>query len=162
MVCAVVYTAPNSHNVLCIIVCGCDVLLQRGVSHHTFASALYNTLWRWYTMHCNGVGQVKFSGVPALPPLCQPRAQSQRGKSVEKFDCHSQFAPFALVDLSKLELGKNCFLHVLPWYLGVFIFYITEETRLLLIWPMSKQLYKIPIKVSRRWRLIRSKCGNVT
>ena len=54
-------------------------------------------------MHYNGVGQVKFSGVPALPPLCQPGAQSQRGKSVEKFDCHSQFAPFALIDLSKLD-----------------------------------------------------------
>ena len=115
---------------LCTIVCGGDVAVQQG-----------------------GSGQV-LRGASTTTPL--PTWGSKSARKVVSWEIRLSFTVHALcinasLHLSKLRYEKNGFLHVLPWSLGVFIFYITQGTTLLLIWPMSKQLIKDLNKILICW-----------
>ena len=104
---------------------------------------------------CIAMGWVRSSsqGCQHYHPSANPGLKvSEESSQLRNPIVTHSFAPFVLMHLSELSHEKPLFLHVLPWSLGVLIFYITQGTILLLIWPMSKHVIKDLMKISISWR----------
>ena len=105
----------------------------------------------YHALQWGGSGQV-LRGASTTTPL--PTRGSKSAKKVVSWEIRLSLTIRALCinAFVRVESWKTSFLHVLPWSLGVLIFYITQGTILLLIWPMSKQVIKVLMKISISWR----------